>query len=168
MFKIVLTAMDANVGTEPYLEDIGSLFENRDRAEIYMLHTMNEELSELNQPDAYNTPHTRVFIADLNGEHDAIIRLWDGDDYWDVSYYDIVEVEADTDENDELAKYNAMLRKTHGKNITVEIKSYIEDDDSVRYYYTTARYGDSDDTWDTAEGAYKEANSYLHGVGELW
>lgn len=92
MFKIVLTAMDSNANVKPYAEEIGMTFETHDKAEIYMLHTMNEELSELNEPDAYNTPHTRVFIADLDGEHDAIIRLWDGDDYWDVTYYDIVEI----------------------------------------------------------------------------
>lgn len=85
-----------------------------------------------------------------------------------VTGYYIVEVECPIDENDSCVKYNTMLRETHGKNITVEIKSYIEDDDSVRFYYTTARYGDSDDTWDTAEEAYKEADCYLRGVGELW
>lgn len=94
MFKIILTAMDSNANVEPYTEELGNgkLFETHDKAEIYMLYTMNDELSELNQPDAYNTPHTRVFIADLDGEHDAIIRLWDGEDYWDITYYDIVEV----------------------------------------------------------------------------
>lgn len=91
-FKIVLTAMDSNTNDEPYTEEIGETFDSRIEAEVYMLHTMNEELSSLNEPDAYNTPHTRVFIADLDGDHDAIIRLWDGDDYWDVTYYDIVEI----------------------------------------------------------------------------
>ena len=66
-----------------------------------------------------------------------------------------------------LDRYNAMLRKTHGKNITVQIKSYIEDDDSEWYYYTSAKYGDSN-AYETIEEAYKEADSYLHGVGELW
>ena len=60
-----------------------------------MLRVMNDELSLLNEPDENNTPHTAVFIADLDGEHDAIIRLWDGDDYRDVSYYDIYEVSTD-------------------------------------------------------------------------
>ena len=93
MYKIILTCMDANAAIEPYEEEIKQLFKNRDEAEIYMLHTVNDEVSNLNQPDANNTPHTEVFIADLNGEHDAIVRLWDGEDYWDVTYYDIVEVE---------------------------------------------------------------------------
>jgi hypothetical protein len=93
MFRVVLTAMDANVNVEPYKEVLndGISFDTRESAEIYMLRAMTEEVSELNQPDAYNTPHTRVFIADFDGDHDAIVRLWDGDDYWDVSYYDIEE-----------------------------------------------------------------------------
>ena len=91
-FKIVLTAMDSNANVEPYTEEFDVRFESRKEAEIWMLHTMNDELSNLNEPDVDNTPHTRVFIADLNGEHDAIIRLWDGEDYFDVTYYDIVEV----------------------------------------------------------------------------
>lgn len=98
-FKIVLTAMDSNTSEEPYTEEIEGVFDSRVEAEVHMLHTMNEELSSLNEPDAYNTPHTRVFIADLDGEHDAIIRLWDGDDYWDVTYYDIVEISEEQDMN---------------------------------------------------------------------
>ena len=66
-----------------------------------------------------------------------------------------------------LNRYNDMLRKTHGENITVEIKSYIEDDDSEWYYYTSTKYGDSN-AYETIEEAYKEADDYLHGVGELW
>ena len=64
-------------------------------------------------------------------------------------------------------KYNEMLRKTHGKNITVQIQSYIEDDGSEWYYYTSARYGESD-AYETIEEAYKEADSYLRGVREWW
>lgn len=66
-----------------------------------------------------------------------------------------------------LEKYNAMLRETHGENITVQIKIYIEDDGSEWYYYTSNKYGDSD-AYETVKEAYEEANSYLHGVGELW
>lgn len=94
MYRVILTAKDANANVKPYKEVLneGNHFTTRERAEIYMLQTMIEEVSELNRPDTYNTPHTRVFIADLDGDHDAIVRLWDGDDYWDVSYYDIEEV----------------------------------------------------------------------------
>lgn len=66
-----------------------------------------------------------------------------------------------------LEKYNAMLKEVHGKNITVQIKSYIEDDGSEWFYYTSRKYGNSD-TYKTIEEAYKEADIYLKGIGELW
>ena len=95
MYRIVLTAMNSDPKIEPYVEKVGELFKTYEQTEIYMLRVMNDELSLLNEPDENNTPHTAVFIADLDGEHDAIIRLWDGDDYRDVSYYDIYEVSTD-------------------------------------------------------------------------
>lgn len=64
-------------------------------------------------------------------------------------------------------KYNAMLRERYGQNITVEIKFYVEDDDSIWYYYTSAKYGDSD-AYETAEVAYENADDFLDGVGEIY
>lgn len=90
-YKIILTAFEPGA-IEPYHEDVGPIFENYDKAEIYMLRAVNDELSYLNKPDENNTPTTSVFIADLDGDHDAIIRMWDGDDYWTVGVYDITEV----------------------------------------------------------------------------
>lgn len=66
-----------------------------------------------------------------------------------------------------LEKYNLMLKADFGENITVQIKSYIEDDGSEWYYYTSSRYGDSD-AYETAEEAYAAAAIYLSYVGELW
>ena len=67
-----------------------------------------------------------------------------------------------------LDKYNAMLKEEYGKDITVEIKSYVEDDNSVWYYYTSARYGDSENAFETIEEAYSDACLYMSYVGELW
>jgi hypothetical protein len=66
-----------------------------------------------------------------------------------------------------LDKYNAMLKEEYGEYITVKIKSYIEDDGSEWYYYTSNKYGDSD-AYETIEKAYKEAGIYLCGAGEMW
>lgn len=66
-----------------------------------------------------------------------------------------------------LDKYNAMLKEKYGEYITVKIKSYIEDDDSEWYYYTSIKYGDSN-VYKTIEEAYKEADIYLCGIGEKW
>ena len=66
-----------------------------------------------------------------------------------------------------LYEYNQMLKEEYGENITVEIKSYIEDDGTILYYYTSIRYGDRD-AFETIEEAYKDACIYLSYVGELW
>lgn len=62
-----------------------------------------------------------------------------------------------------LEKYNKMLKAEYGENITVEIKSYIEDDDSELYYYTSAKHGNSD-AYETVEEAYKNVCLYLNIV----
>ena len=66
-----------------------------------------------------------------------------------------------------LREYNEMLRKTHGKGITVQLRTVIDNDGEAYYYYTSSKYGDSDN-YDTPEEAYEAANEYLHGVGVLW
>lgn len=68
---------------------------------------------------------------------------------------------------EKLQKYNAMLREKHGETITVELKSYTEDDGSEWFYYTSARYDDSD-AFEAIEEAYDDADLYLCYVGELW
>lgn len=66
-----------------------------------------------------------------------------------------------------LCKYNQMLKDEYGEHITVEIKGRVEDDGSTWYYYTSARYGDSDD-FESLANAYSDACIYLSYVGELW
>lgn len=63
-----------------------------------------------------------------------------------------------------LDKHNDMLRQTHGKYITVQIKKVPKED---KYYFTSRKYGNSV-AFNTIEEAYKEADIYLHGVGEWW
>ena len=59
-----------------------------------------------------------------------------------------------------LDKYNEMLKEKYGKDISVWINGYIEDDGNELYYYNSANYGDSD-SYETIEEAYKEASLYL-------
>ena len=66
-----------------------------------------------------------------------------------------------------IEQYNEKLRSDYGENITVQIKKHIEDDDNVFYYYTSARYEDSD-FFETIKEAYDAACLYLSYVGELW
>lgn len=159
MYSIITTCFDTK--NVKHKEKFDITFPTRETAEISMLHCVNNEVSDLNMPDANNTPHTRVFIADLNGEHDAIVRMWDGDDYWDVTYYDIMETYKVL-----LDEYNSKLQEKYGKGIGVHLESY-NDNGNQMFYYTSQRYGESD-AFDTIEKAYKEACIYLDGVGELW
>lgn len=82
--------------SNPENEKWEKCFASKCEAESEMLYAVIDELNSLNAPDENNTPHTRVFLADLDGDHDAIIRMWDGDDYMNVTVYDIVESEPDT------------------------------------------------------------------------
>lgn len=66
-----------------------------------------------------------------------------------------------------LDKYNAMLKEKYGKDITVKLISYIEDDGSEWYSYTSARYEDSNNAFETIEEAYSDACLYLSYVGEV-
>lgn len=66
-----------------------------------------------------------------------------------------------------IEQYNEKLRHEYGQNITVQLRSHIEDDGSVWYYYTSLRYGDSG-YFKTIEEAYSDACLYLSYVGELW
>lgn len=62
-------------------------------------------------------------------------------------------------------KYNELLREEFGMDIAVQIKSNSEDDDSIRFLFTSAKYGDSY-SYDTAEKTYSEARKYLLSFGE--
>lgn len=66
-----------------------------------------------------------------------------------------------------LCEYNEMLRNTHGECITVQLRTVVNNDGDAYYYYTSANYGNSDN-YDSPEEAYKAADDYLRGAGELW
>ena len=180
MFKLRIYCNDGN--DSQYWEDGIGQYETYDKALIACFRNALDEAAELMMDADYGRyfevetdfkitdtyandqlkdvgyfPVATVFYdhAPQDRENDCEIQI--------VTGYDIVRVE----NNPRLAKYNEWLRETHGHEITVELKSYIEYDNSEWFYYTSARYGDSD-AYETIEEAYKEADSYLHGVGELW
>lgn len=162
----------------PYCVEYARIHDSFDDAMDEIKYHVEWELYCLNELDS-NHPKEKVavedsdgnivgydypFRADYNGVNHCIIRFWDGDDYWNVSTYNIHEL---VEEENILNKYNEILKLAHGQKIAVQVKSYVEDDGSKWYYYTSTKYGDSD-AYKTIEEAYKEADSYLHGVGELW
>ena len=149
---------------ETALQETQSLMETSDCHNWFEVHkdfevTETYETDELKDVSLFPVAVAYYDHAPWNRENDCEIKI--------VTGYAIVKVKEPIDENDHVAKYNAMLRDTHGDDITVEIKSRVGYDDSVRYYFV-ASFGESDDAWDTVEEAYEEADCYLHGVGELW
>lgn len=112
------------------------------------------------------TEETSLFLLPKEYEdkdkNNELMRTGNADSigYW-VYQSAVKEIKPDMSE-----KYNAMLREKYGESIAVKIKSYTEDD-SIWYYYTSAKYGDSN-AYKTIEEAYKEADTYLCGVSELW
>lgn len=135
-------------------------FETYDEAKIALLINVIEEANELNFSSDENGEcvDRRHFIPDIDVEdYECIIRAWDGDDYMPVTAYDILTIK------DELEYLNRKLQEKHGEDITVKICSYKEDDGSIKYYYTSAKYGESD-SFNTPEAAYKAADAYLYNL----
>lgn len=60
----------------------------------------------------------------------------------------------------EIDKYNKMLKEEYGEDITVEIKNYIDNDDSKVYYFSSALNEDSE-VFETVREAYDYACMYL-------
>lgn len=65
---------------------------------------------------------------------------------------------------DEIDKYNKMLKKEYGEDITVKIKNYIEDGGSKVYYFSSVLNGDSE-SFKTVREAYDYACMYLEYQG---
>lgn len=157
-YKILLTCYDFDK-KEPYLDEVTGVFATELRARYEMLSCVLDELTSLNGIMEDDTFPERRFISTMeNKYHDIVVNAWDGPDYRHVTCYDVIT------QTKLLKKLNSMLRETHGKRITVKLKSYIDDDGSTMYYYTSAKYGDSD-AYRRAIDAYYEADGYLHGVG---
>ena len=160
-YKILLTCYDFDK-KEPYLDEVAGVYATNTRARCEMLHCVLDELECLNGiMDGDIFPERRFISTMADENHDVVINAWDGPDYRPVTCYDVIT------QTKLLKKLNNMLRETHGKRITVKLKHYIEDDGTTMYYYTSAKYGDSD-AYRHAVDAYYEADNYLHGVGELW
>lgn len=109
LFRVVLTCWDFNE-PEPYTEGLGivplSLFEKKDEAVAAIEPCVKDELETLNGLKS-NNPRAKEPIEDSEGnivgydypfrsdedeEHDSIIRFWDGDDYRNVTVYDVYEL----------------------------------------------------------------------------
>ena len=160
-YKVIYLCYDFE-NEPPYFDEGPLEFPSREKAEISMLHSVIDELTGLNGIMEDGNFPERSFIATMEDEeYDVVINCWDGPDYRPVTCYKAASIP------ELLEFFNAKLRKTYGLNITVQLHAYEEDDGSIWFYYTSAKYGDSD-AYPTASEAYHEADDYLRGVGELW
>lgn len=160
-FKVIQLCYDFE-DKPPYFDEGSWTHATREKAEISMLRSVIDELACLNGIMEDGNFPERSFIATMEDEeYDVVVNAWDGPDYRPVTCYKVLSV------TDLLRFFNAKLRNKYGQKITVKLHSYEEDDGSIWFYYTSAKYGDSD-AYPTASEAYHEADDYLRGVGELW
>ena len=91
-YKIKLTCWDYG-NHEPHVEEVDEIFDNEEDAMDGLLVYANYEVQCLNQPDDDNDEQ-RYFEIDLEGGDgfDAVIRCWDGDDYMNVTGYNIIKI----------------------------------------------------------------------------
>lgn len=158
-YVIVMQCYDVD-RKNPYPDEVEEVFDDATYARYQMLCCVLDELDSLNGILEDGTFPELRFIATMEDEkHDVIIQAWDGPDYRPVTCYDMVSVE------DLLLALNWELKKTHGDQISVEIKACTGDDGSINYYYSSARNGDSN-SFTKATAAYISADAYLKSLSE--
>lgn len=97
MYRIVLTCWD-HEENPPYCDHVSTFFLSEEEAQKAVRSCVRDELETLNDRDIKDSDiegpfEYDRFKADFDGdEFDAIIRYWDGDDYWPVTGYSVYEV----------------------------------------------------------------------------
>jgi len=192
MYKIKLLCVDTQHGRKIEKQDVYwdwgiGTYETREEALLSAYGSALQEASGLMENSDYNNWYE---VSDCGNEHfeieefveDIVFDIdvtwysnapWDRENDCDIQLltgYKIVDLDEEEEKllDEEKEKFNQKLRERHGEKITVSIDYYTEDDDSIQWLCVSARFGDSDNTWDTAEEAYEQADKYLCGLGELW
>lgn len=175
MYKIKMDCMDPPYNEPPYADEVSKELEHLTDAKLALLECVIDEALSLNAPDAYFTPCTKIFTIHRNyvfngRKYDAALVVWDGEvgikEQFVTGYY-IEWVNSSV-----LDEFNRKLRDRHGDEITVKICSEMglteDDDDDAEehevFFYTSARYGECDERYATAEAAYKAADDYLNSL----
>lgn len=173
MFKLRMLCNFVDGGS--YWKDEDAEYETRDEALIECCRRSTAEVYHLMSGSNDNNWFEVVFDyesvsnASLSTVY-PVATIWCDKAPWDrendcdirvVTGYDIVEVHANM-----LEKYNAMLKEEFGENITVELQSFMDDDDVERFYYTTTGFGESS-SFDAVEDAYADACIYLRYTAEF-
>lgn len=175
MYKIKLACIDPPYNEAPYADEVSKDFEFIEEAKVALLECVIDEAQSLNEPDADYTPRTKVFVIVRNYEHegrkyDAALVVWD----WAEGIHEqlVTGYYVEWVSNNAVEEYNRKLRDWHGEYITVKIRSEMgltdDDDDDAEehevFFYTSARFGDCDERYATAEKAYEAANDYLNSL----
>lgn len=112
MFRVVLTCW-AYGEPKPYADSVDKMFSSLPVAQEAVgdcvkdeLETLNDgrELAPVTDSDGKIVGHDYDFRAD-SGDHASAIRFWDGDDYQDVTHYDIFPIDSDNEVADKSSYY---------------------------------------------------------------
>lgn len=122
MFRVVLTCWDYGEDV-PCADDLSgvklSLFKTMDAALETIERCVEQELINLNDiesdsprekspvldSDGNIVSYEYPFRGDFDGEDSGVVRFWDGDDYQNVTAYNIYEVGCDSDDLDKCSYY---------------------------------------------------------------
>lgn len=100
-YRVVLTCYEYGKPNEPFADCIADLFDSIDSALSAVSKSAADELATLNNgrtkvpvldSDGNIVGHDYDFRSDDSLDHETIVRFWDGDDYQDVTCYDIYPV----------------------------------------------------------------------------
>lgn len=133
MYRIVLTCWDRGE-EKPYSDCVSGFFDTEEKARTVLRGCVKDELETLNEReltdyDVEYPPAVDDFKADFDGDNDAIIRFWDGDDYWSVTAYNIHKVVL-IDKKSWLYRNNGngkayyVYQNTKGNRFAVELGDY--------------------------------------------
>lgn len=122
-YRVVMTCWDYG-NPKPYADDFSgvelSLFPTEDLAREGIESAVKDELVSLNRLEGYDTPREKEpvydsdgelvcydypFRADFDGDHVGIVRFWDGDDYQEVTAYNIHRLSCNADDLNKCSYY---------------------------------------------------------------
>lgn len=157
-YKILLTCY--NPYEEPFYDAISGEYDSLMEAQHMMYKCAIEEADSLNESWLSDDPIERVYGVYINEDDSVTVYvLHVGGEPTNLTDYTIMSYS-----ECQVQMYNEKLRERYGPDITVEIKTSIDDIDStVYYYYRTRNCGDSD-LMMTAERAYENAQAYLDNI----
>lgn len=105
-YRVVLTCWDYG-DKAPFADFLARFFVSEELAREAIVNAVKDELEVLNDgrekvpvedSDGKIVGYDYDFRSDENGNHANVVRFWDGDDYENVTAYDIYKLTSDTNE----------------------------------------------------------------------